>query len=1238
MPLEVLGGSQVASFEFDTTGLEKDVRDAIEKSVQYAKRFETALQSAADNGVGAFKDAINQALIEAEKIAPLIEKGISGLDGNKLKKFNDELANSTDQFDELNRVVDFLEENMSDLSLNPEELTQLQESLQSITATFDGMSDKQRSMLTQLRNLKEAIAQGPEGNPFFEQMVEDATELQERLKRVQQELKISSSNAPGIVATTQAVRGLVGGFAALQGVLALVSDNNEQLEGTIKTLVATMSVLQGIQQVSEVLDKNSALNVFLTAQYRKLAATATTEQAVATGVLTGATTAQAAATTAAAAAQTGLNTAMKLNPAGLLIAGLTAVVGAIQFFAKSTENAELRVKRFNTELQKIGRASSAMIDRIRFIQQLNQQSIRERGGLESEATNSAIEGYKQEAAAYKKMIDEKELKVREFFGTYYNLSNPDVAESNLQSIEAGLLDPKLDKTRRQKLEAIRDTIKEVVQLYNDISEAEQSLQLTQDKLLTERREEALRSAQASADARLLLVKRNTEEELRLEIAAIKARTRAELNSGNITTGERSLIIARQEKEIEEARQRFQQLQLNNQREVIQAQLAMVRQGTAEELEYRIALIKKSAELELAEAELTDAQIFRIKSEAAKEISDLTQKFNQETTEAEIEAVISGTKARLSAVMEGTHEELELRKKLIEDETQLEVFRAKATINNETLLQARITEIFAASLASRRKLEEDYVNNFLQKQFANLDRKLQKANDPLQQVLSDTRSSGNEKYRAQLKMLQNELTNLKRKQREVGDQILSGKGNIDQLTNSFDDLQAAIDKVNSESKTLTEGKFANEMRNLAADLSKMSSAFGGLANTLQDVNPELAQVFQNLSDIQSIASDVISSFASFSAGDPVSGISSAIKAVEGIIAGFAKAKQSAKDAKQAVLDFQAQLIAGEIEYNALLRERQRQQITLNKLTVTGLEDQKKLLLDQKKINQDIFNDLLKKLQAESFIAGQKTKKKRGSLLGGLAGFFSGTRTSVVDELQSLAGKSFEDIEKLFLSGQLTDRAKELFQQLQAIKQEGVDIDALLAENTRQLREALTGTTAESITDSIVEGFKAGKREAADFADNFKELMQNALLQSLKLRFLEGPLQDFFAEFASLSDSGGQLTQGEINQLQTLYNNIIQNAASQFEQLQQIAGLNIAGQGSQANSLSGAIRGITEQQADLLAGQFGGLRITALEQLNVARNQLIAQQKIEINTALSYQRLAAIYDKLIYYYETVGVKIR
>ncbi len=422
----------------------------------------------------------------------------------------------------------------------------------------------------------------------------------------------------------------------------------------------------------------------------------------------------------------------------------------------------------------------------------------------------------------------------------------------------------------------------------------------------------------------------------------------------------------------------------------------------------------------------------------------------------------------------------------------------------------------------------------------------------------------------------------------------------------------------------------DFQKLSEQLAGVGGIFSELASSVSVVNDSLTDTLQTLSDIIDIGVDAAKAIAQFAAGDIVGGISSSVKAIAGVFSIGKKARESRRQAEQEVAEFNARVLAGEIAITQEYRNRQREQVKLNKLKLEGLESERRLLEEQKRSILDQYQTILAQLQNETFVADVVTKK-----YGGVLGV--GRKTKTVEIRETLNGMTFEQMEALFSQGRLTGRAKELFEMLQRIKQEGADIDALLAENAEQAKQIFTGTTTDSIVDAIASGFANGLDSAADFASTFEDFMRGAIINSLKFKYLEAPLKEFFDQFAAASESDSQLTNAEINQLQNLFNTIIGNANQQFQQLQQIAGINFTGAGTQGNSLTGAIKGITEQQAELLAGQFGGLRITALDQLNISRSSLTALNAIQVNTGVQIQKLVAIYDRLQYYYEVRGVKI-
>lgn len=465
-------------------------------------------------------------------------------------------------------------------------------------------------------------------------------------------------------------------------------------------------------------------------------------------------------------------------------------------------------------------------------------------------------------------------------------------------------------------------------------------------------------------------------------------------------------------------------------------------------------------------------------------------------------------------------------------------------------------------------------------------------------------------------------------------VIDGFGKKVALTPQMkQDLKSSINQTEQLTAASRElfGTSVEKIAKVAEYAGLARDAFATLAESVAPMNRKLSETLTTMSDIANQIQGMASLGIGIATGDPSQIVSGALSVLTGYIKVFSRAMDSINKSMAEMERFQAAMLAGEIDTNIQYRERLRIQELINKTKIQGLNDESKLLAKQKEDNLKEYNKILALIQKESFISGQHTVRSRGSLLFGLVGYLTGigATTSVVNDLSSLAGKNFEQLQELFNKGQLTDKAKELFTQLQKLKQEGVDIDKELENIKNQINEIFTSTTSDSISDSLIEGFKQGKKSAADFADSFQELMQGAILNALKYQTLEKPLQEFYNQFAQLSQSGDILTSSEIEQLRKQYNDIINNASQQFDNLQQIAGVGF-GAANGGNSLSGAIKGMTESQADLLAGQFGGLRITALEQLNISKSGLDRLREISNNTG----EILALNKK----WDLIGLKVK
>ncbi len=456
-----------------------------------------------------------------------------------------------------------------------------------------------------------------------------------------------------------------------------------------------------------------------------------------------------------------------------------------------------------------------------------------------------------------------------------------------------------------------------------------------------------------------------------------------------------------------------------------------------------------------------------------------------------------------------------------------------------------------------------------------------------------------------------------------------------------DLDSAIDSLDEMEKSSRKSVIA--FTDLSEQTAKVQGSLNALSSALGFINSDLADSVKQAGEFANILGQAADAGIKFASGDLAGGIQGAIGAVSGIVQQFANARASRNAANAEVFAFGQRIINSELELNAIYRERDRIQAGLNKSKLDAIKAESAELTKQqvqvKKDTQAVM-DLIAK---ETYTISESEKKKGlGSVAGLLPGIFGpaialfGRGSKVEKEQASLTGKTFDDLQKLFASGQLSDRAKELFTQLEKLKKEGADIDALLAENTAKAREIFTGTTADNIVSSLRDGFANGFKSVEEFAGKTEDIIRGAMLSALSTQALEGPIKALYEQFAKDAESGGGLDLQETENFTNSINSTIENALKFAEQLQKATGVSLSGATATANtnSLQGSIKAsLTEDTGSLLAGQIGGLRLTSIAQLNKLTDVLNVINDIKYNTSFILSmdaRLARI--------EMFGIKIK
>lgn len=424
--------------------------------------------------------------------------------------------------------------------------------------------------------------------------------------------------------------------------------------------------------------------------------------------------------------------------------------------------------------------------------------------------------------------------------------------------------------------------------------------------------------------------------------------------------------------------------------------------------------------------------------------------------------------------------------------------------------------------------------------------------------------------------------------EIIEKALSASERLD--TSDLERLRKKIEQVTTRTQEAREGILglldawgtlndSGKATAIADECFKIADGLSLAADTAELFDETLGSTLSTVAELVGGVGNIAGGVGRALSGDVIGGATGILSGVTGIIGSFRKRTEENKrilaEYKQSLLETEMK----ELEYNAILRERLRlqQQIgetSLDYFTRQGVELKKQASQIEKE-----YQEVFEKLQKEQYVT--ETHYKHGT-------WFRKAKTW--NDHDSLAGKTYEDMESLYTKGKLTESAQTLFEQLRKLKEEGADVADLINDLNEEMKEAITGTTVDTITDSIIRGFAEGKRSAKDFADDFQKMLNDAVLQGVKMKALEEPLRQWYESFAEASGNG--LTESNIAELKAQYDQIIEDAAKQLEDMEKVTGTtigNIADTGRTATAQG--IASMSQDSANELNGNFYALLIYA-----------------------------------------------
>lgn len=218
--------------------------------------------------------------------------------------------------------------------------------LDQIRDKFNRINNSSAPLKKQLRDIQALMAQmnlnGLSGSEEFAVAAARAGQLKDAIADAAQATRLLSSDTAGLDAGIQALQGLAGAAGVATGVMGLLGVENEKTQQAMLKVQSVLSVMNGIQQVANVLNKDSILMLKLKQIAQSANAAATTKAAVAEGVHTTAIVANTVATKAWNVV-TAIAKALLGDFSGLILVG----AGALATYAIATSDSKSKQEQLN---------------------------------------------------------------------------------------------------------------------------------------------------------------------------------------------------------------------------------------------------------------------------------------------------------------------------------------------------------------------------------------------------------------------------------------------------------------------------------------------------------------------------------------------------------------------------------------------------------------------------------------------------------------------------------------------------------------------------------------------------------------------------------------------------------------------------------------------------------------------------------------------------------------------------
>jgi hypothetical protein len=293
--------------------------------------------------------------------------------------------------------------------------------MSNINSRFEELNKKVASGTMTMRESTKAVKeyqtialQAGKDSPIGAEAIANAARLTDELGDLRNQITNASHDGASMQAALQLGSGIAAGYGAMQGTMALLGSESENLQKTFVKLQAIQSILAGIEQIRAMLEKESFFMM--------------KAKTIATKVQTAAEVVYAAAVGGTTGAMKALRLAMLALPIVAIIAGIVALGAALASFMAEEEKAEAQnealTKSYERQSEALTRASAT---RQREIDNLIKIRTAQ-GASEDELHKLELDRLKESEAARRRTVNMEQMMIAQKSTAYQQAIREDNME------------------------------------------------------------------------------------------------------------------------------------------------------------------------------------------------------------------------------------------------------------------------------------------------------------------------------------------------------------------------------------------------------------------------------------------------------------------------------------------------------------------------------------------------------------------------------------------------------------------------------------------------------------------------------------------------------------------------------------------------------------------------------------------------------------------------------------------